>query len=139
MSNYITASVEFYYKGEKIAASIELDLESHMQASGKMPVLYPLLAQSINLDLYSYEYEMMLAEIITFSQAKGLVSSHVSDGTLDIDAFEAAWSEDKTLSKLQKIAQQNLSINDLDKHPELKNALMDAYRLGEETKTPKIF
>ena len=62
MSNYITASVEFYFKGEKHGASIELDMDQHMHASGELPDLYPLLAKAMNIGAYSYEYEMMLAE-----------------------------------------------------------------------------
>ena len=70
MSNHITASVEFYFKGEKFTAAIELDLDQHMQNAGKLPALYPLLAKAINLDPYSYEYEMMQAEVIFFNNAK---------------------------------------------------------------------
>ena len=34
MSNHITANVEFYYKGEKITASIEIDVDHYMQTAG---------------------------------------------------------------------------------------------------------
>ena len=71
MSNFITASVEFYFKGEKHGASIELDMDQHMHASGELPDLYPILAKAMDLGAYSYEYEMMLAETIMFSDAKG--------------------------------------------------------------------
>jgi len=133
MSNHITASIEFYFKGEKHSASIELDLDQHMQSTGRLPALYPLLARAINLDLYSYEYEMMQTETIMFSAAKGLVANHIDEGLLDIDAFESAWQESVAIEKLQTIAQQNLSIEDLQQHPELKNALLEAYRLGTKS------
>jgi hypothetical protein len=133
MSNHITASVEFYFKGEKIVSSIEIDIDSHMQASGQLPDLYPLLAQAINLGFYSYEYEMLQAETILFSKAKGLIAEHVNEGLLDFDAFESAWKENSVIEKLQTIAQQNLSVEDLQQHPELKNALLEAYRLGNQT------
>jgi hypothetical protein len=135
MSNHITASVEFYYKGEKLTATIELDLDQHMQAAGQLPNLYPLLAKALNLDLYSYEYEMMQAEAILFNDAKGLVAEHVSEGLFDFESFKAAWSKAKIFEQLQEIAQQNLSIDDIHQQPELKNALLEAYRLGEKTKT----
>ncbi|MFV2004457.1 MAG: hypothetical protein ACC650_04585 [Gammaproteobacteria bacterium] len=133
MSNHITASIEFYFKGEKHSASIELDLDQHMQSAGKLPALYPLLARAINLDLYSYEYEMMQTETIMFNAAKGLVANYVNEGLLDTDAFKSAWRENAVIEKLQTIAQQNLSIEDLQQHPELKNALLEAYRLGDQT------
>lgn len=131
MNNHITASIEFYFKGEKISSSIELDVDTHMHASGRLPDLYPLLARAINLGLYSYEYEMMQAEIVIFSMAKGQIANYVDEGVLDIPAFEAAWSENTVIEKLQSIAQQKLSIDDLDQHPELKNALLEAFHLGD--------
>jgi len=132
MSNHITASVEFYFKGEKISSSIDLDMDPHMQATGRLPNLYPLLARAIDLGLYSYEYEMMQAEEILYNNAKGLIAEHINEGSLDFDSFEAEWSEAQTLDKLQGIAQQHLSIDDLQQHVDLKNALLEAYRLGEK-------
>jgi len=133
MSNHITASVEFYYKGEKLSATIELDLDQHMQAAGQLPDLYPLFAKALNLDLYSYEYEMMQAEAILFNDAKGLVAEHINERLLDFESFKAAWTEAKTLEKLQEIVQRHLSVEDIHQQPELKNALLEAYLLGKET------
>ncbi|GMR00935.1 MAG: hypothetical protein BMS9Abin19_0278 [Gammaproteobacteria bacterium] len=133
MSNHITASVEFYYKGEKLTSSVELDLDKHMQNTGSLPALYPLLAQAINLDFYSYEYEMMQAETIIFNNARGLVVEHVNEGIFDFESFESAWAEAQTLQKLQEIVQRNLSVNDIQQRPELKNALLEAYQLGVDT------
>lgn len=133
MSNHITASVEFYYKGEKLTAAIELDLDQHMQATGQLPNLYPLLAKALNLDLYSYEYEMMQAEAILFNDAKGLVAKHSSEGLFDFESFKAAWAEAQTLEKLQEIAQRHLSVDNIHQQAELKNALLEAYQLGKKT------
>ena len=134
MSNHITASVEFYFKGEKISSSIELDVDPHMQATGQLPDLYPLLARAINLGLYSYEYEMMQAEDILYSNAKGLIAEHINEGSFDFDSFEAVWTEAQILDKLQDIAQRNLSIDDIRQQPDLKNALLEAYQLGIKAK-----
>ncbi len=133
MSNHITASVEFYYKGEKLAATIELDLDQHMLAAGQLPNLYPLLAKALNLDLYSYEYEMMQAEDIVFNNAKGLAVEHLSEGLFDFDSFDAAWTEAKTLEQLQEIVQRHLSVDNIQQQPDLKNALLEAYQLGKKT------
>lgn len=132
MSNYITASVEFYFRGKKIAVAIELDLDQHMKATGKIPELFPLLARASNLDVYSYEYEMMQAENIAFSDAKGLADDFISDGILDIEAFETAWAENDILKELENIAQKHLSIDDLTKRTDIKNALLQAYQLGKK-------
>ena len=132
MSNQITASVEFYFKGERHGASIELEMDQHMHASGELPDLYPLLARAMDVGPYSYEYEMMLAETIIFSNAKGLIADFVNDGILDLAAFNVTWSESIIIEKLQDIAKQHLSVDDINQQPELKNALLEAYQLGKK-------
>ena len=132
MSNIITASVEFYFKGNKISASIELDLDQHMQATGRMPALFPLLAKASELDVYSYEYEMMQAEEIVFSDAKGLVKEYVVNTILDIAGFESAWQEKSVLTNIQSIAERNMGINDLQDHPELRQTLLEVYESGKK-------
>lgn len=132
MSSHITASVEFYFRGEKLSAAIDLDLDKHMQATGKIPDLSPMLASAIDLDLYSYEYEVMQTETIVFSQASGLAAEYLAEGRLDIDAFEDAWKENRLMETLREIAQRNLLSDDLLQQPEFKNALLEAYRLGEK-------
>jgi uncharacterized membrane protein len=107
-------------------------MDQHMHASGELPDLYPLLAQSMNVGAYSYEYEMMLAETIIFSNAKGLIADFVNEGILDLAAFNDAWSESVIIEKLQKVAKQHLAIDDINQQVDLKNALIAAYRLGEK-------
>jgi len=131
MNNYITASVEFYFKGEKFNASIELDLDQHMEQGGVLPPLYPLLAQSLNIGLYSYEYEMMQAETIVYNNTKGLCVEFCNDGCFDFESFTAAWLENSVLQKLSKIAKKYLSIDDLNEHGDLKSALLEAYKQGK--------
>ena len=135
MTNRITISVDFYFKGKKLNPSVELDIDQYMQSTGKLPALYPLLARSINIDPYSYEYEMMEAETIVFSNASGLIAQYVTDGVLDFESFKIAWTEAQALEKLQKIAQQHMSVDDIMQQPGLKNALLEAYQLGVESKT----
>jgi len=130
MSNQITASVEFYFKGEKFNASIELELDLHMAQGGELPPLYPLLAQSLNMGLYSYEYEMMQAETIAYNNAKGLCVEFCNDGCFDFESFASAWLESSIIHKLSKIAQTHLSIDDLSEQPAIKNALLEAYKQG---------
>ena len=130
MNNFITASVEFFFKGEKISASIELDLNTHIDKKTSHPHIYLMLARSINIDLYSYEYEMMQAEVILFSNAKGMVADYVIDGILDIDAFVHAHRQHSAIEKLAIIAKNHMAINDLSEQADLKQALLEAYQLG---------
>jgi len=130
MNNFVTASVEFFFKGEKISASIELDLNRNIQKNTSHPDIYLKLARSINIDLYSYEYEMMQAETILFSNAKGMVANHLTDGILDIDTFIDAHKQHTATEKLDIIAKNTMAVDDLSSQPELKQALLDAYQLG---------
>ena len=132
MNNHITPSVEFYFKGEKFSASIKLDLDQHMLTTGQLPNLYPLLAKAANLDLYSYEYEIMQAETILFINATGLAAEHLNEGVFDFEAFKTTWSETQLLEKLQTIAQNHLAIEDLEQQPDLKKALIEAFHLGKK-------
>ena len=52
------------------------------------------IAKASNHELYSYEYEMMQAEDIVFSDAEGLVAEFIMDGILDIQSFEQALKDD---------------------------------------------
>ncbi len=131
MSNRITASILFCFKGKTHSPSLDLDLDRYMHASGQIPDLYPLIARANNFDLYSYEYEMMQAEPIKFSEPEGMVTEHVRENELDFEAFEAAWHENKIIKQLQEISAGSMSINDLEQHPELMKALLQAYRLGK--------
>jgi len=131
MSNRITASILFCFKGKTLSPSLELDLDQHMHAGGKIPDLYPLIARANNFDLYSYEYEMMQAEPIKFSNPLGMVADHVSENELNFVTFEAAWHENKIIKQLQEISDRTMSINDLGQHPELMKALLQAYQLGK--------
>jgi len=130
MNNRVTASVEFSFKGQTIAASVELDLDACMQTANGIPDLYHLLATRNNIGLYSYEYEMLQAEPISYSNAEGLVAEYVKDGQLDQAGFEAAWREQSLMNALQDIAREKLQIDDLQNKPDLKAALLAAYQLG---------
>ena len=130
MNNFVTASVEFFFKGEKISASIELDLNTRIEQNTSHPDIYLKLARSINIDLYSYEYEMMQAETILFSNAKGMVANHLADGILDIEAYIFEHKQHTATEKLAIIASDTMAVEDLSSQPELKQALLDAYQLG---------
>ena len=72
----------------------------------------PLIAKFNNHDIYSYEYEMMQAAEIVYSNAKGLVAEFIDEGILNIEAFELAWHENNALNKLLSIAEAHMNITD---------------------------
>ncbi len=133
MKNIVTASIHFSFKGEKHQPSITIELDRYIKATGSLPNLHQMIANENNFDLYSYEYEMMQAEPIRFSNAEGLIKDFISEGELDVDAFTLSWQENKILNELLSVAEQHLNINDFSQHDELKQALIAAYRLGQKS------
>ncbi|NOY66741.1 MAG: hypothetical protein GXP13_04945 [Gammaproteobacteria bacterium] len=131
MKNTITASITFSFKGKSFSPSTTLDLDTYLEKSTTLPNFYPLIARENNFDLYSYEYEMMQAESIYYSNARGQVAEFVAEGKLDINAFVVAWQENKILSKLSDIAKEHMNINDFQQHTELKKAMFAAYLAGK--------
>ncbi len=132
MKNIITASIAFSFKGQNLNPSITIELDSYLANGCNFPNVCQLIAKHNNFDLYSYEYEMMQAQEITYSNAQGLISEFISDGVLDMSAFETAWNENNALKKLLIIAEQHMNITDLNQHRELKKALLEAYALGKK-------
>lgn len=130
MKNSVDACIEFSFKGETYtpSATIDLDAEFHADTS-----LHAILAQKSGIDTYSYQYEVMQQEDIRFDNAQGLAAEFLSDGQFDLAAFAAKKQVLKTLALLQLIASRDLGIADLEQHPELKNALFQAYELGQQT------
>jgi len=130
MSNKVTASIHFSFKGERHTPSVELDIDAHMQSAGCLPNLYPLIAKKNGYDLYSYEYEMMQAEMIKFSLAEGLIADFIEQEKLNSKEFEKAWHTEQSLKQLALIAREHMNVNDLAEQPELQAALLAAYNLG---------
>ncbi len=134
MKNIITASIHFSFKGKELSPSLTVELDPYLEGASSFPNLCSLIAKANNHDLYSYEYEMMQATDIKYSDAQGLVAEFINDGQLDIEAFEAAWNENKALIKLLTIAENHMNITDFSQHNELKHALLAAYQLGKKDK-----
>ncbi len=130
MNSKLTATIRFCFKGQTHEPSIEINLAEYMKHSDNYPDICMMIARANNFDMYSYEYEMMQAENITYSDASGLVANYITDGALDFGAFEQAWQKKYRLMKLSEIAKKLLSIDELEQHPEIKQALLEAYKLG---------
>lgn len=133
MGNHIVISIEFYFKGQKHLPSTILDLDMYIQNGGGFDALYPMLANNNNIDLYSYEYEVMLAEDILFSDATGLATNFLEEGKFDFVGFEQEIYDESIAEVIIEIASTHLSVNDLSTQPELKAALLAAFKLGKQS------
>ena len=132
MKNIITASIHFSFKGKELSPSLTVELDPYLEGGGSFPNLCGLIAKANDHDLYSYEYEMMQAAEIKYSDAPGLGAEYLTNGQLDVEAFEKTWNENKALTKLLSIAEEHMNITDFSQHIELKKALLDAYMLGKK-------
>ena len=131
MKNSVVASVEFCFKGESYAPSLPVDLDKVMRNQGELDRLHHSIAVANGISAYSYEYEMMLAEDISFSEPTGMACEFFHDGVFDLDGFSARWEEESILEKVRPIAEQCVGVTDLDAKPKLKASLIAAYRAGK--------
>ncbi len=128
----VTASLSFDFRGQQFTPSIRVGLHTMMVKQQTIHHLYDLLGASIGLDAYRHEYDVMVMEEITFSQADGLAADFVHDGQLEFDAFNEAWQQQYILTVIQPIAEKHLGIEDLNQHRDLKQALTESYRAGQQ-------
>ena len=123
--------MEFSYRGETLRPSASVDLDSLMAAGGELGDLHDLLARLCGIDTYSYQYEVMEAHEIQFSNATGIAADCLHDGKFDIQRFTQLWQEARELDALQAIAREHLQVDNLNDNEGLKLALLAAYRLGK--------
>ncbi len=127
MSNFITISVEFSFKGIEHRPSVVLDLEKSISKNLQIEHFHAAIAQNNEIDMYSYEFEVMQTSPIVYSEAKGLATDFLADGQFDYHGFVDAKDEQRFIGELYSTLDLNLESN-----PKIKEALLLAYRLGKE-------
>lgn len=132
MSDTIDAHVEFSFKGETICLSTTIALDDFRDLSADPAAFHAILAARNGIDAYSYHYEVMCEEAVRFDNAQGQATGFCADGEFDLDAYVASRQSSKILAQLRQLASRDLGIADLEQHPELKNALLQAYALGQQ-------
>ncbi len=130
MKSGIKAEVEFSFKGENYALSSHVDLDEMLSRFDILPSFHAIIAKNNDIDTYSYLYEVMLEADLGFSDATGLASGFLKDGRFDMEGFSEKWKEDRVLNLLRPIAKRIMDA-DLDSDPMLREAMMEAYRLGK--------
>ncbi|MCK9200171.1 MAG: hypothetical protein M0P59_12685 [Gallionella sp.] len=131
-ANRIDAHIEFSFKGESYDLSSTLDLDRVLEKYLTLPSLHIVLAVEHGIDTYSYLYEVMQEEEIRFDNAQGMAVDFLKDGVFDLDGYTARWGVSNLTAPLQIIVQQEMGIENLEQHPQLKSALLRAYQLGME-------
>jgi hypothetical protein len=128
METTVLANLEFYFKGIRHNPTAVIDLDACLRFENPMQQIYHSLATENGISQHSYEFDVMVMEPITFSDPRGLAARFLEDGALDIDGLQNAWQEEATHRILQPIAHKHLGIENLDEHPALKAALIEAFQ-----------
>lgn len=132
MSNSITASLEFSFKGETFHLSKVFDLDEELAQHIELNSLHRALAIAHGISTYSYQYELLEEETICFDAPQGEAVNYWQDGEFDYTAYLRDHQSKSLFAPLQAIASREMGITDLEQHPQLKNALLCAYQLGIE-------
>lgn len=136
--NRVRVSLECAFRGENLAYATVIDLDTCLSETAEAPDFHAAIARANGIDPYSYLYEVVESEEIHFSAATGLAASCCADGRFDWQSFvqiaSAATEEALAMPALQAIAAQEMGISDLVAHPELKAALLSAYRAGRQSR-----
>jgi len=134
MKNSVVATIEFDFRGERFIPSITVDLDSAIIRNGHLEKLYDMLAASIGLDSYRYEYDVMVMHEITFSESTGLACDFICDGKFDFDGFALQSTRLYIIESIQPIADKHLNISDLSKHKDIQEALIACYQAGQKNR-----
>ena len=138
--NSIRASLQFYFKGEPFSPTTTIDLDRFMLRGQSYASIYDMLAASIGIDSYRHEYDVMILEEISFSDATGTAREFLTGHTFDFDAFSKAWERQNSIRIVTPIAQSLLGI---EAHPDMLEALLACFQAGKlhalKSSTPTDF
>jgi len=134
MKNSIKLSIPFSFKGEDLSPFALIDLDKYMESGEELPALELVVAQQNNINVHSYEYEVMQMAEFVYSDPKGLAVDFYKANAFDMQGFKDSWEQMRVLEKLQKIAKQVLDIDDFASQEGIKQAMLAAYQLGNKEK-----
>jgi hypothetical protein len=130
-TNTVRARLAFSFKGEAYDLDAVIDLDRHLGEPGEGPNFHRLLAKAAGIDPYSYLYEVLESHEIEFTDAAGVAARSCHDGGFDWTQFEHDMSEERDWQLVRPIAERTMSDRNLDADPDLKAALLAAYRAGK--------
>ena len=130
-NNTVRARLSLSFKGETYELDSVIDLDRCLDESGEAPDFHRLLAQAAGIDPYSYLHEVLESHEIEFSDATGVAVRSCRDGGFDWAQFELDRREDQDWRVARAVAERILAARDLDADPDLKAALLAAYRAGK--------
>jgi hypothetical protein len=130
-NNTVRARLDFSFKGETYDLDSVIDLDRCGGGLGEAPDFHRLLAQAAGIDPYSYLYETLESNEIAFSDATGAAARSCRDGQFEWAQFEQDRREEQDWPAVRAVAERVLATRDWEAAPELKAALLAAYRAGK--------
>ena len=127
--NSIDVSVDFSFQGKHYTPVITIDLDSFIQQKESIP-FHRLIADQHEIDCYSYLYEVLESSAIFYLNPQGLAIAHTQNEHFDLESYVKQARENEVIETLLHIAKQEMNITDFTDNQALKNALLQAYRLG---------
>ncbi len=130
LHNTVLARLEYSFKGETVTLETLIDLDRCLANSKDTPDFHRALARAGGVDPYSYLFEILESEEITFLMPTGLAVDCCVNSQFDWDAFVQATRDAQEIRAVQAIAARELGVADINAHAGLKAALLAAYHEG---------
>ena len=130
MKNTIDAQVKFSFRGENYSPAITLDLDSITDKPETFEVLHRVIATKNQIDTYSYLYEVMESSPIIFSNPQGVAVDYLQDNSFDFPRYAQDRQDEQLTEQVACIAEEIMDVSNLENEPNLKVALIAAYKLG---------
>ena len=130
-SNRLRARLVFSFKGETHELDSVIDLDAYPCDPEHAPDFHLLLARAGAIDPYSYLYEAMASHEIAFSEATGLAAACCDANGFDWPRYAGQRQAADDMKIVGDIARRLLGIDVLDRHADVKAALLAAYRAGK--------
>jgi len=130
-NNTVRARLSLSFKGETYELDSVIDLDGCLGEPGEAPNFHRLMAQAAGIDHYSYLYEILESHEIEFSDATGVAARSCRDGRFDWAQFEQDRRDERDWQLVRAIAEGIMPTRDMEANPDLKAALLAAYRAGK--------
>ena len=128
VTHSLLASLSFDYQGKSHTLQSVINIENIISHEDFYQSIYLQLAQEHDIDLYSYQLEIMMDQTIQFSQAKGCAESCIDNQSLDLVLLRQRYEQVFCLEQIEVVTAKHLNSSEMTGG--VKKALIEAYQLG---------
>jgi hypothetical protein len=128
VTHSLLASLSFDYQGKSYVLQSVINIENIISHEDFYQSIYLQLAQKHDIDLYSYQLEIMMDQTIQFSEAKGCVEGCIDNQSLDLGLLRQHYEQVFCLEQIEVVTAKHLNSSEMTEG--VKKALIEAYQLG---------